>query len=109
MVKATRSRRLDTRLVHVPVFLGAGWCVVSVWPSVTASFTPWATKLFQLGGSLYTVGLVPWISNSFEGHNAAWHAFVLVASACFFAVCYEEIAIAGVGGVGGVGGAGGRA
>lgn len=39
---------------------GAGWCVMSVWPSVTAVFSAWATNLFQLGGSLYTVGLVPW-------------------------------------------------
>jgi hemolysin III len=65
---------------------------MSVWPSVTAALSVWATNLFQIGGSLYTIGLVPWLSNSFEGHNAMWHAFVFAASCCFFAVCYVEIA-----------------
>eukprot|EP00227_Mantoniella_beaufortii_P014362 CAMPEP_0197601846 /NCGR_PEP_ID=MMETSP1326-20131121/36070_1 /TAXON_ID=1155430 /ORGANISM="Genus nov. species nov., Strain RCC2288" /LENGTH=117 /DNA_ID=CAMNT_0043169115 /DNA_START=34 /DNA_END=387 /DNA_ORIENTATION=+ len=91
LAKATKSR-LDNMYLHVPVFLGAGWSVVTVWGDVTAVLSPWALQLCVVGGSLYTIGLLPWSSNSFECHNAIWHVFVLSASACFFAVAYFEVA-----------------
>lgn len=58
----THINPLNLKLTLKPKNLreGAGWCVMSVWPSVTAVFSEWATNLFQLGGTLYTVGLVPW-------------------------------------------------
>ena len=36
--------------LHVPVFLGAGWSVVTVWPDVSAALSPWALQLCIIGG-----------------------------------------------------------
>lgn len=89
--KATRSR-LDVVALHVPCFLLMGWAAVAVWSDVTSAFSPWAKHTCLLGGSLYSVGLIPWAANKLEGHNALWHACVLAASACFFAVVRHEVA-----------------
>jgi len=89
--KASRSR-LDVVALHVPCFLLMGWAAVAVWSDVTSAFSPWAKQTCLLGGVMYTVGLVPWAANALEGHNALWHACVLAASACFFAVVRHEVA-----------------
>jgi hemolysin III len=89
--KASRSR-LDVVGLHVPCFLLMGWAAVSVWGEVTSAFSPWAKHTCLLGGAIYTAGLVPWAANRLEGHNALWHACVLAASACFFAVVRHEVA-----------------
>ena len=47
--KATKSR-LDNMYLHVPVFLGAGWSVVTVWPNVSQALSPWALHLCVIGG-----------------------------------------------------------
>lgn len=89
--KASRSR-LDVVALHVPCFLLMGWSALAVWPQITAAFTTWAKNMCVAGGALYTIGLVPWAANGIEGHNALWHAFVLAASGCFFAVHVLETA-----------------
>ena len=91
LAKASRSR-LDVVTLHIPCFLLMGWSALSVWGEVTSAFTPWAKRMCLLGGSLYTMGLVPWATSKMEGHNALWHAFVVAASACFFAVQVMETA-----------------
>jgi len=90
VAKASKSR-FDVVALHVPCFLLMGWSCVLVWYDLVAVFTPWALHMFVVGGVLYTVGLVPWALNKFEFHNAAWHMFVLAASACFVEVFYEEV------------------
>ena len=89
--KASRSR-LDVLGLHVPCFLLMGWAIVAVFAEVQLVFSPWAVRTLVLGGVFYTAGLAPWASNAFEGHNAAWHAFVLAGSACFFTIVAKEVA-----------------
>lgn len=88
--KALRSKA-DVIALHVPCFLAMGWAVVIVWQDVCENFTPWAQQRALLGGVLYTLGLIPWAANTWEFHNALWHAFVLAASACFFSVQFFEV------------------
>jgi hemolysin III len=90
IAKASRSR-LDVVAFHVPCFLLTGWSCLLVWQDLIVVFTPWALKLLMLGGTLYTVGLVPWALNKLEFHNALWHIFVVAASSCFLAVLYVEV------------------
>lgn len=67
------------------VYLGLGWLgVLLLWP-LAAALPPPALLLTALGGSLYTVGVVFFSWESLRFSNAIWHAFVLLASGCFFA------------------------
>ena len=99
----------DQIWVHVPLFVGLGWSVISVWAHFCSHFTPWAAHACVVAGVLYTVGLVPWAMNRLEGHNAVWHSFVLGGSALFYAVVLAEVSRpdAWVGGAAAWAGAGG--
>lgn len=85
--------RLDVLPLHVACFLLMGWSCLAVWSKVTSAFSPWGVHLIISGGVLYTAGLIPWALKPLEFHLPTWHAFVIVASACFFALVYGEIAI----------------
>jgi hemolysin III len=66
-------------------YLLLGWLsLLLVWPMVQTLPAP-ATALVLAGGLLYTLGVVFFRWESLRFSNAIWHAFVLAASACFFA------------------------
>ena len=54
-------------------------------------FSDWAKARVVAGGALYAAGLVPWALSKHEFHNAAWHAFVLLGSACMFTTIFHEV------------------
>jgi hemolysin III len=67
------------------LYLGLGWMgVLLLWP-LAAKLPPPALLLTALGGALYTLGCVFFAWNSLKFSNAIWHAFVLLASGCFYA------------------------
>lgn len=67
------------------LYLALGWLgVLLLWP-LAAKLPPPALLLTALGGCLYTLGVVFFAWESLKFSNAIWHAFVLVASGCFFA------------------------
>ena len=83
---------LDRTSVHLVFFLAMGWACVLVWEHLTNALSSWATQLVLIGGSIYTIGLIPWaLLKPMEYHICVWHTFVIVASGCFFAVVYVEI------------------
>ena len=45
-------------------------------------------------GILYTVGVVVFVPGDWEFHLAIWHAFVVVASGCFYLI--NLLALVGV-------------
>jgi hemolysin III len=49
--------------------------------------------LLVLGGVLYTLGIAFHLWRSLPYHNAIWHGFVLVASACHFAAVVDAVAL----------------
>jgi len=59
---------------------------------VTALSTS-ALVLLLLGGVLYTVGVAFHLWHKLPYHNAIWHGFVLVASACHFAAIVDAVVI----------------
>ena len=69
----------DVALVHVSAFLLMGWSCMSVWEQIQQAFSPWACNMLLTGGSLYTIGLIPWLMKPVEFHISVWHAFVIVA------------------------------
>jgi len=90
VAKASRSK-LDHVALQVPCFLLMGWCCLMVWKDVSTVLTLQARHIMELGGILYSAGLVPWAMNKLEFHNAIWHACVLVASGCFFVVLHGAV------------------
>lgn len=84
---------LDLLALHVLCFLAMGWACVASWADVSGALSPQALQGLLLGGTLYTVGLLPWACQRLEYHNAIWHGFVLAASAVFYWVIYNEVAM----------------
>jgi hemolysin III len=74
------------------LYLAQGWaCVVALQPLAEA-LPGRALVLLILGGALYTIGLVFHLWRALPYHNAIWHGFVLVASACHFAAIVDAVA-----------------
>lgn len=62
--------------------------LVMGWISVILVWSGWDSLPFGLilaGGLLYTVGVIFHAAEKMKFSNAIWHAFVIAASACFFA------------------------
>ena len=75
------------------LYLAQGWtCVFTVQP-LLAALSPTAMTLLLVGGVLYTVGVVFHFSERLPYHNAIWHGFVLVASACHFAAVLDAVVL----------------
>ena len=74
-------------------YLAQGWmCVLTIQPLLSA-LSPTAFILLLAGGVLYTVGVAFHLSERLAYHNAIWHGFVLVASACHFAAVMEAVVL----------------
>ena len=67
------------------LYLIMGWLSValiwSLWSIVPGS----AMLLIMAGGLLYTIGVIPYASETLKYAMAIWHGFVIAASGCFFA------------------------
>ncbi|MBP1805677.1 PAQR family membrane homeostasis protein TrhA [Rubellimicrobium aerolatum] len=67
------------------LYLGLGWLGLPlVWP-LAGVLPGTALALAVAGGLLYTLGVVFFAWERLKFSNAIWHAFVLLASGCFFA------------------------
>jgi hemolysin III len=74
-------------------YLAQGWtCVLTIQPLLSA-LLPTAFVLLLAGGGLYTVGVAFHLSERLAYHNAIWHGFVLVASACHFAAVMDAVVL----------------
>ncbi|MGQ9369212.1 PAQR family membrane homeostasis protein TrhA [Azospirillum sp. ST 5-10] len=67
------------------LYLGLGWAVVVLAPSVWASLATPILTLVLAGGALYTLGSAVHLMTAVAYHNAAWHALVVTAAGCHFA------------------------
>jgi hemolysin III len=75
------------------LYLAQGWaCVLTMQPLLTA-LSPMAMTLLLVGGALYTVGVIFHRAERLAYHNAIWHGFVLVASACHFAAVWDAVVV----------------
>lgn len=51
--------------------------------------------LLAAGGALYSLGVVVHLATRLRYHNALWHAFVIAAAACHYAVILRLAQMAG--------------
>ena len=92
---ATAKLLWPERLVRTSyvLYLVQGWAVVAALDSLLPAISSRALFLLVAGGCLYTVGVIFHLWEKLSYHNAIWHAFVLLASACHFAAIIDAVGL----------------
>ena len=92
---ATAKLFWPERLVRTSyvLYLVQGWAIVAAFDSLLPAVSSRVLILLVLGGCLYTVGVVFHLWEKLRYHNAIWHGFVLVASACHFAAIVDAVGL----------------
>jgi hemolysin III len=81
--------------VSIAAYLLLGWAgLVALDPLLTA-LPPRDLALLAGGGLLYSLGVVVHLSTRLPYHNALWHALVLLAAACHYAVILHLVQTVG--------------
>ncbi|MGE0701470.1 MAG: hemolysin III family protein [Hyphomicrobiaceae bacterium] len=68
----------------IGVYLALGWSGVATLQPLAGSIAPEVLVLLAAGGIVYSIGVVFFVWESLPFHNAIWHAFVLLGTACHF-------------------------
>jgi hemolysin III len=94
---ATAKLLWPGRLVRTSyvLYLVQGWAVVAAFDSLLPVVSSRVLILLVAGGCLYTVGVVFHLWEKLPYHNAIWHSFVLLASACHFAAIVDAVGLTG--------------
>ena len=79
--------------VSTLIYLAQGWTCIFTMQPLLAALSPTAMVLLLGGGVLYSVGAVFHLSERLAYHNAIWHGFVLVASACHFVAVLDAVVL----------------
>jgi hemolysin III len=66
------------------LYLILGWSGIAAMQPLAAAVEPAALMLLAIGGAIYSAGVVFYLWQSLPYHNALWHLFVLVGTACHF-------------------------
>ncbi len=70
--------------IAIAVYLALGWSGVLILQPLAALIPPQALILLCTGGVIYSIGVVFFLWESLRYHNAIWHLFVLMGTACHF-------------------------
>lgn len=85
LLKIALPGRFDR--LSIALYLFIGWSGVVMWEHI-AQLPAETLWLMLAGGILYTVGVFFHVWQSLPFQNAIWHAFVLVASGCFYSAVF---------------------
>jgi len=69
----------------IPLYLALGWAGLAAIQPLVMAVPSESLILLGVGGAIYTAGVLFPIWESLPYHNAIWHLFVLVGTACHFA------------------------
>jgi hemolysin III len=79
----------------IAAYLLLGWAGLAALDPLLAALPPRDLALLAGGGLLYSLGVAVHLSTGVPDHNALWHALVLAAAACHYAVVLCLAAAAG--------------
>ena len=85
------------RTLSAGVYVLLGWVVIPVLPSLRATLGAGAVALLAGGGAMYTVGAIVYASRRPDpfprvfGYHEVFHALVIAAAACHFAVAASAV------------------
>ena len=85
-----------TRGIAIGLYLAMGWVGSLAGWQLFAQMPRRVLWLIVAGGLLYTIGFVFYLFKRLPFHNTIWHAFVIVASAAFFAAISTFVADIGL-------------
>lgn len=91
LLKVALPGRFDR--LSIALYILIGWSGVLAWDSI-AQLPSIALWLILAGGLLYTLGVIFHVWQALPFQNAIWHAFVLVASGCFYGAVFQAYAVA---------------
>jgi hemolysin III len=77
------------------LYLAQGWAIVAAFGPFAAAVSGRVLTLLVIGGITYTVGVIFHLWERLPFHNAVWHSFVVVASACHFAAIVDAVGLVG--------------
>ncbi len=81
--------------VSILAYLLLGWAGVAALDRLLAALPPRDLLLLAAGGVLYSFGVVVHLSTRLRYHDALWHALVVAAAACHYAVVIRLAQTAG--------------
>jgi len=90
VLKLAFPGRLDR--LSIVLYLVIGWSGILLWQSI-AELPATSLWLMLAGGLLYSIGVIFHVWESLPFQNAIWHAFVLVASGCFYGAVFRAYAV----------------
>jgi len=79
--------------LSIALYLLIGWSGIFIWDHILMLPSTTLT-LLGAGALLYTVGVIFHVWDSLRFHNAIWHGFVLVATACHYGAVLTSFVIA---------------
>jgi hemolysin III len=88
----TKLYRVDLHVVSGFMYIGLGWVVVAVFPSIARALGGWQIALMVSGGLLYTLGALVLATHRPDpfprhfGYHEVWHAATVGAAVCFYTV-----------------------
>jgi hemolysin III len=77
------------------LYLAQGWAIVAAFGPFAGSVSGRVLTLLVIGGVIYTAGVIFHLWERLPFHNAVWHSFVVVASACHFAAIVDAVGLVG--------------
>jgi hemolysin III len=99
---ALKLARIDgLRVPTAVLYVGLGWLAVLALPMLLRALPPAASVLMVIGGVLYTVGAVvlarrrPDPAPATFGYHEVWHAFMVAAAGCHYAMVLLIVRMSG--------------
>jgi hemolysin III len=79
----------------IAAYLLLGWAGIAALNRLLAALPLWDLLLLVAGGVLYSLGVIVHLATWLRYHNALWHALVVVAAGCHYAVVLRLAQTAG--------------
>jgi hemolysin III len=89
ILKVSLPGRFDR--IAIVIYLALGWTGLAASPMLIASFSPDVLALIVIGGVVYSLGVLFYLWESLQFHNAIWHGFVCVAAICHYAAIFRSL------------------
>jgi hemolysin III len=78
------------KVLSTILYLALGWMVILVAGPLSQALPPRQVFLLELGGGLYSAGVVFYIWKGLPYHHAIWHLFVVAGSTAHFFLIYNS-------------------
>jgi hemolysin III len=77
----------------IPVYLLLGWMALGAIGPLIATVRPAAVILIAVGGVIYSLGVLVYISRTLPYRRAIWHGFVIVAAGSHYAAVLTGVVL----------------